>query len=98
VVDLTDAAAIEEVVAAGPVDGIVHAAATAGPDLDAVRVVNRDGTRAVVDAALAAGVGRVVHVSTTASTTSTPSATSRWRRTPRWSSPPRPVGTSRPTP
>jgi 2-alkyl-3-oxoalkanoate reductase len=65
VVDLTDAAAIEEVVAGGPVDGIVHAAATAGPDLDAVRVVNRDGTRAVVDAALAAGVGRVVHVSTT---------------------------------
>jgi nucleoside-diphosphate-sugar epimerase len=36
-----------------------------GPDLDEVRAVNRDGTRAVVDAALAAGVARLVHLSTT---------------------------------
>jgi 2-alkyl-3-oxoalkanoate reductase len=50
---------------AGRVDGVVHAAATAGPDLDAVREVNRDGTRAVVAAAREAGVGRFVHLSTT---------------------------------
>jgi nucleoside-diphosphate-sugar epimerase len=50
---------------AGPVDAIVHAAATAGPDLEEVRRVNRDGTRAVVDAARSAGVRRLVHVSTT---------------------------------
>jgi 2-alkyl-3-oxoalkanoate reductase len=50
----------------GPVDAIVHAAATAGPELETVRRVNRDGTRAVVEAARAAGVRRLVHVSTTA--------------------------------
>jgi 2-alkyl-3-oxoalkanoate reductase len=48
------------------VDAVVHAAATAGPDLEAVRAVNRDGTRSVVEAVLAAGAPRLVHVSTTA--------------------------------
>jgi 2-alkyl-3-oxoalkanoate reductase len=51
--------------AAEPVDVVVHAAATAGPDLEEVRLVNRDGTRAVLEAARAAGVRRLVHVSTT---------------------------------
>jgi 2-alkyl-3-oxoalkanoate reductase len=48
-----------------PADGLVHAAATAGPDLAEVRRVNRDGTRAVLEAVRAAGVPRLVHVSTT---------------------------------
>ena len=47
------------------VDAIVHAAAGVGPDLDTARVVNRDGTAAIVDAALVAGTSRVVHISTT---------------------------------
>jgi 2-alkyl-3-oxoalkanoate reductase len=65
-VDLTDTAALEAVLERhGPVDGLVHAAATAGPDLDEVRVVNRDVTRALVDAALATGRPRFVHLSTT---------------------------------
>lgn len=46
-------------------DGIVHAAATAGPDLETARAVNTVGTRSLVDAALAAGITRFVHVSTT---------------------------------
>ncbi|MFA9430631.1 NAD-dependent epimerase/dehydratase family protein [Egicoccus sp. AB-alg2] len=46
-------------------DAVVHAAATSGPDLDTAREVNTHGTRALVTAALAAGVGRFVHVSTT---------------------------------
>jgi 2-alkyl-3-oxoalkanoate reductase len=46
-------------------DVVIHAAATAGPDLDAVRDVNTYGTRQVVRAAERAGVPRVVHVSTT---------------------------------
>jgi 2-alkyl-3-oxoalkanoate reductase len=49
----------------GPADAVVHAAATVGPDLDSARRVNRDGTRAVVEAARAAGVRRFVHLSTT---------------------------------
>jgi 2-alkyl-3-oxoalkanoate reductase len=66
VVDLTDTTAVEAVFEHHrPVDALVHAAATAGPDLDAVRVVNRDVTRALVDAASAAGVPRFVHLSTT---------------------------------
>jgi 2-alkyl-3-oxoalkanoate reductase len=66
VVDLTDAAAIEVVLERhGPVDGLVHAAATAGADLDEVRTANRDVTRALVDAALAARLPRLVHLSTT---------------------------------
>jgi 2-alkyl-3-oxoalkanoate reductase len=48
------------------VDAVVHAAATTGPELDDARVVNRDGTQRLCEAALAAGVSRFVHVSTTA--------------------------------
>jgi nucleoside-diphosphate-sugar epimerase len=44
---------------------VLHVAATAGPDLDAVRAVNTLGTRAVVEATVAAEVPRLVHVSTT---------------------------------
>ena len=43
---------------------ILHCAATAGPDLEAVRRVNVDGTRSVVDAALEGGAKRLIHVST----------------------------------
>lgn len=50
--------------AARGVDYVVHAAATAGPDLDAVRRVNAGGTRAMVEAALAAKVRRFVQIST----------------------------------
>lgn len=73
--ELTDVPAVREVVGqlAAPeqvrrategCDGVVHCAATAGDDWDAVRAVNRDGTRHVVDAALDAGVDRFVHLST----------------------------------
>lgn len=47
------------------VDAIVHAAASLGPDLDEARAVNRDGTRRICEAALAAGTPRLVHISTT---------------------------------
>lgn len=47
------------------VDAIVHAAAGTGPSMDDARVVNRDGTRQVCAAALAAGTWRLVHISTT---------------------------------
>lgn len=47
------------------VDVVVHTAAVAGPDLDTARAVNVGGTRTVLTAARRAGVGRVVHVSTT---------------------------------
>ena len=50
--------------AARGVDAVVHAAATSGPDLAEVRKVNTEGTRAVVEAALAEGVRRYVQVST----------------------------------
>ena len=50
--------------AAQGVGAIVHCAATSGPDLDAVRRVNTEGTRAMVEAALAAGVPRYVQIST----------------------------------
>ncbi|MFA9447169.1 NAD-dependent epimerase/dehydratase family protein [Egicoccus sp. AB-alg6-2] len=46
-------------------DGIVHAAAVAGPDLDTARAVNTLGTRSLVAAARTAAVGRFVHISTT---------------------------------
>jgi 2-alkyl-3-oxoalkanoate reductase len=59
---LTDIDALRRVLDGA--DGVVHAAATAGDDLEAVRAVNRDGTRAVVDAALAVGTPRLVHLST----------------------------------
>ena len=45
-------------------DFVVHCAATSGPDLDPVRRVNAKGTVSVVDAALAAGSRRYVHIST----------------------------------
>lgn len=45
-------------------DAVVHTAATAGPDLDAVREVNRDGTATLVRAAIAGRAERFVHIST----------------------------------
>lgn len=46
------------------VDAVVHAAATAGDDLEQVRAVNTLGTRTVVGTALVTGVRRLVHIST----------------------------------
>lgn len=48
------------------VDGVVHCAATAGDDLEAVRRVNRDGTRVIARAALDEEVEAFVHISTAA--------------------------------
>lgn len=45
-------------------DLVVHCAATSGPDLDLVRRVNADGTRSVVDAAVAAECRRYIQIST----------------------------------
>jgi len=50
--------------AARGVDAVVHCAATVGPDLETARQVNAEGTRAMVEAALAAGVRRYVQIST----------------------------------
>jgi 2-alkyl-3-oxoalkanoate reductase len=47
------------------VDAVVHAAASVGPSMEDARVVNRDGTRRICEAALAAGTTRLVHISTT---------------------------------
>jgi 2-alkyl-3-oxoalkanoate reductase len=47
------------------IDAVVHAAASVGPSMEDARAVNRDGTRRVCQAALAAGTGRLVHISTT---------------------------------
>jgi 2-alkyl-3-oxoalkanoate reductase len=47
------------------VDAIVHAAASVGPAMAEARAVNRDGTRAICEAALSAGTPRLVHISTT---------------------------------
>ncbi len=47
-------------------DAVVHLAASTGSDLDELRRSNRDGTRAVVSAALRADVSRIIHLSTTA--------------------------------
>lgn len=47
-------------------DALVHCAATVGSDLEQVRAVNVEGTRTIVGAAAAAGVGRIVHISTAA--------------------------------
>jgi 2-alkyl-3-oxoalkanoate reductase len=66
--DLTDADTLRPILAGDgdrAVDAVVHAAATAGPDLDEVRRINLGGTRGVVEAVRAAGVPRLVHVSTT---------------------------------
>jgi nucleoside-diphosphate-sugar epimerase len=60
--DFTDEGDAERAV--DGVDAVVHCAATAGPDLEAVRRVNRDGTRVIARAALHAGVDRFVHIST----------------------------------
>ncbi len=50
--------------AAAGADLVVHCAATSGPDLEPVRRVNAEGTRAMIEAALAAGCRRYVHIST----------------------------------
>ena len=50
--------------AAAGADLVVHCAATSGPDLEPVRRVNAEGTRAMVEAALSAGCRRYVHIST----------------------------------
>lgn len=47
------------------IDAIVHAAASVGPSMEDARTVNRDGTRRLCAAALAAGTARLVHISTT---------------------------------
>jgi len=46
------------------VHDVIHCAATAGPEIDPVRRVNVDGTRALADAALAQRVHRFVQIST----------------------------------
>lgn len=51
--------------AMGGVTHVVHCAAAAGPDLEVATAVNVAGTRSLLEAAVAAGVDRVVHVSTT---------------------------------
>lgn len=51
--------------ALGGVTHVVHCAAVAGPDLEVATAVNVAGTRSIMEAAAAAGVDRVVHVSTT---------------------------------
>lgn len=45
-------------------DLVIHCAATGGPDLEPVRRVNVEGTRAVIDAARRAGATRFIHIST----------------------------------
>lgn len=63
VADLDDPASLRTALTG--VTHVVHTAAAAGPDLAAVADVNIAGTRALLVAARAAGVERVVHVSTT---------------------------------
>lgn len=62
--DLTDAAAVAR--AAEGCDAVFHCAYGNRGTVEEQRAVNVDGTRAIVDAALAAGVRRLVHVSTVA--------------------------------
>jgi 2-alkyl-3-oxoalkanoate reductase len=67
-VDVAVASLEDRVALADALSGIthvVHCAAAAGPDLDAATAANVAGTRAVLEAAAASGVQRVVHVSTT---------------------------------
>jgi 2-alkyl-3-oxoalkanoate reductase len=61
--ELTDVATLTTLLA--DADAVVHAAASLDDDLASARRVNRDGTAAIVDAALSAGRRRLVHVSTT---------------------------------
>lgn len=74
--DLSEAGDVDVVVASlddpvaladalSEVTHVVHCAAAAGPDHDTAAAVNIAGTRTVLEAAAAAGVQRVVHVSTT---------------------------------
>lgn len=74
--DLSDAGPVDVAVASlddrdgladalGGVTHVVHCAAVAGPDLEVATAVNVAGTRSLMEAAAAAGVARVVHVSTT---------------------------------
>ena len=63
VASLDDPGALAD--ALGGVTHVVHCAAAAGPDLETATAANVAGTRSLLDAAAAAGVGRVVHVSTT---------------------------------
>jgi nucleoside-diphosphate-sugar epimerase len=60
--DLTEPGTLAEAVAG--VGLVVHAAAYLGQDWDLAQAVNADGTRHLAEAALAAGVGRFVHIST----------------------------------
>lgn len=67
-VDLALAALDDRVALADALSGIthvVHCAAAAGPDMQTATATNVTGTRSVLEAAAAAGVRRVVHVSTT---------------------------------
>lgn len=63
VASLDDHAALAD--ALSGITHLVHCAAAAGPDRDIAAAVNVAGTRSVLEAAAEAGVGRVVHVSTT---------------------------------
>jgi nucleoside-diphosphate-sugar epimerase len=62
--DVTDAAAVQAAVSG--VQLVVHCAAVPGPDHATSLRVNGEGTRNVVEAALAAGCERFLHVSTVA--------------------------------
>lgn len=62
VADLTDGAALRR--AAAGCSAVLHLGGTVGGDPDLIRHVNVEGTRAVLAAALDAGVPRFVHTST----------------------------------
>lgn len=58
---------VDPAVAARAAEGcgvVIHAAATAGPDIEPVRRINAEGTRSMLEAARAAGAGRYVQIST----------------------------------
>ncbi len=60
--EITDAAAVARAMAGAHL--VVHTAATPGPDMETSLKVNGEGTRIVAEGALAAGVERLVHIST----------------------------------
>ena len=60
--DMLDEASLQR--AAAGVDVVIHAAVDEGDDPDRARRVNEGGTRALAQAALAAGCCRFVHLST----------------------------------